>query len=459
MYKPNDEDIDFIKKNYMSMTSKNIADIIGCSVSYVKKIGKTVSHGKKRSKKFYCNEYFFKDIDTYEKAYWLGFIMADGCVYTRKNNKNAQSWLIITLQYADINHLVKFNNAICGNYPIHEKTGKNGKQYCSICIVSDIMTEDLRKYGCTERKTWSVRLPKLDSDFLMFGFLNGYFDGDGSIIKTFEKGIYRYQLSVYGNKMFINDIFEYFLKFNIKGNVYEDKRKNRIYTKPFFKITFEKMEYLKFIFDNTYNKKIIFLDRKFTIVQEYFEQKYNKKNQQNTIIKENFNMNKIAKFEKVSYEQFKESMNDFNLTEDIVKNIYDNIKLPKRATVGSAGYDFCSTVTETLEKEHTIKIPTGIRCKIDEGWVLKIYPRSSMGFKYRLQLDNTCGIIDSDYYFADNEGHIFIKVTNDSKNNRLCELEEGKAFAQGIFVPYGITIDDEVIAERTGGIGSTDNNK
>ncbi len=156
-------------------------------------------------------------------------------------------------------------------------------------------------------------------------------------------------------------------------------------------------------------------------------------------------MKKIAQFFKVSSSEFTKSAPDIN---------YENILLPKRATSGSAGYDFFSPAEYSLSPGDTVKIPTGIRVKIDEGWVLKIYPRSSLGFKYRLALDNTVGIIDSDYYFADNEGHIFIKMTNCGNKDLL--IEKGKAFAQGIFLEYGITVDDDCTATRTGGIGSTD---
>ncbi len=152
-------------------------------------------------------------------------------------------------------------------------------------------------------------------------------------------------------------------------------------------------------------------------------------------------MKKIAKFEKVSLNQY---------LLDGTKEDYENIILPRRATSGSAGYDFFSPIPFTLNPGETIKVPTGIRAKIEDGWVLKIYPRSSLGFKYRLTLNNTVGIIDSDYYFAENEGHIFIKITN------CGEIEKGKAFAQGIFLEYGITYDDEATASRTGGMGSTD---
>ncbi len=156
-------------------------------------------------------------------------------------------------------------------------------------------------------------------------------------------------------------------------------------------------------------------------------------------------MKRIAQFFKVSELEFNKSGSTAN---------YGEIALPKRATKGSAGYDFFTPEEFTLLPNETIKVATGVRVKIDEGWVLKIYPRSSLGFKYRLRLDNTVGIIDSDYYFADNEGHIFIKITN--CGDKPLTVEKGKAFAQGVFVEYGITVDDDASSIRTGGFGSTD---
>lgn len=168
-------------------------------------------------------------------------------------------------------------------------------------------------------------------------------------------------------------------------------------------------------------------------------------------------MNKIAKFEKVSFEQFKKDYIDcFNEDNEIkIKEIYNLIKLPKRATKGSAGYDFYSPITFTLKPSESIKIPTGIRVKIEEGWFLANFPRSSLGFKYRLQLNNTVGIIDADYYNALNEGHIMTKLTNDSKENKEVTIEQGIAFSQGIFLQFGIVVDDDTDEVRIGGFGST----
>ena len=134
------------------------------------------------------------------------------------------------------------------------------------------------------------------------------------------------------------------------------------------------------------------------------------------------------------------------------------VRLPRRATSGSAGYDFFAPVGFTLAPGETILLPTGVRARIDEGWVLKLYPRSGLGFKYRLQLNNTVGIIDSDYFNALNEGHIMLKLTNASNEGRTLVVQPGEAVAQGVFVEYGIVVDDDALAVRTGGFGSTDKN-
>lgn len=168
-------------------------------------------------------------------------------------------------------------------------------------------------------------------------------------------------------------------------------------------------------------------------------------------------MNRIASFEKVNFEQFKEAWEDtFNATEErSVRDIYDSIKLPMRATSGSAGYDFYAPVTIELKPGETMKIPTGIRSKMEDGWVLMCFPRSGLGFKFRMQLNNTVAIIDSDYYYSDNEGHIFAKITNDSREGKTLKVDCGSGFMQGIFVPYGVTYDDDQTVIRNGGFGST----
>ncbi len=178
-------------------------------------------------------------------------------------------------------------------------------------------------------------------------------------------------------------------------------------------------------------------------------------------------MRRIARFEKVSFPEFEKCYEDV-LKENAVETtgaeqedgkrtekVYEAIVLPKRATAGSAGYDFFSTCDVTLQPGESVKIPTGIRAYMEPGWVLMLYPRSGLGFRYRMQLANTVGVIDSDYYGSDNEGHIQIKITNDSRDGKVLQIKTGDAFAQGIFMEYGITEDDDVETTRNGGFGST----
>ena len=168
-------------------------------------------------------------------------------------------------------------------------------------------------------------------------------------------------------------------------------------------------------------------------------------------------MRRIAKFHKVSLEQFLGAMIDDypQYTREDIIDMYESLELPRRATRGSAGYDFYAPFSFSLPPGTTIKIPTGIRAEMEEDWVLKLYPRSGLGFKYRLQLNNTVGIIDSDYFYSDNEGHIMAKITNDSKEGKTVELTAGTGFMQGIFLEYGITEDDDAQGIRNGGFGST----
>lgn len=168
-------------------------------------------------------------------------------------------------------------------------------------------------------------------------------------------------------------------------------------------------------------------------------------------------MRRIAQFFKVSRENFSEAVReDFpQYSERDIESMYESLLLPRRATKGSAGYDIFAPFSFALAPGETIKIPTGIRVKMDEDWVLTVYPRSGLGFKYRLQMNNTVGIIDSDYYNSDNEGHIFIKITNDTNEGKTVEVPQGTGFAQGIFLQYGITADDGADGVRNGGLGST----
>lgn len=183
---------------------------------------------------------------------------------------------------------------------------------------------------------------------------------------------------------------------------------------------------------------------------------------------------RVAKFEKVSYEQFRKDwletftwadmmafgLLEFRLTEPdstaietAIKKVYDNIELPTRGTKFSAGYDFKSPICFTVKPGEYIKIPTGIRCRMNNDYVLQIYPRSSLGTKYMFIPMNLVGIVDSDYYDSDNEGHIFMKMKN--CGDKSVTIESGDGCCQGIFSQYAITEDDKVEITRNGGFGST----
>lgn len=165
----------------------------------------------------------------------------------------------------------------------------------------------------------------------------------------------------------------------------------------------------------------------------------------------------MIKFEKISYEQFRKDFGKIlgDRSEESYKEMYDQIKLPKRGTCGSAGYDFSSPVSTCLNEEHsTTLIPTGIRAKMPQDIVLMIYPRSGLGFKTGMRLANSTGVIDSDYYYSDNEGHIMIKLVRGFSD---LNIEAGDRITQGIFTPYFITDDDKTTESRNGGFGSTGN--
>ena len=157
----------------------------------------------------------------------------------------------------------------------------------------------------------------------------------------------------------------------------------------------------------------------------------------------------VAKFGHVSEEQWNEAMGE-RVSEALELS---EIPLPKRATAGSAGYDFVAPAETVIPAGGSALIPTGIRAEMDPGWVLVLFPRSSLGFKTGVRLSNTAGIIDSDYAFAKNEGHIMVKLRNPS--DAPVVIGRGERFCQGVFLPYGTAEESDDFAARSGGFGST----
>ena len=159
----------------------------------------------------------------------------------------------------------------------------------------------------------------------------------------------------------------------------------------------------------------------------------------------------IAEFSKISRAQF---VKDLKKLCGLDEDCYEDIRIPQRATAASAGYDFVSPIAAELAPGESIRIPTGIRCCMEKEYVLQLYPRSSLGFKYQLGLLNTVGIIDADYYFADNEGHIIVGIVN--HGDKIIKIAKGDRFVQGVFYRYYLASEEDNGRSRHGGFGSTD---
>lgn len=179
------KEITFLKENYMELPTKEIAEILGRTPN-----GVQIKARKLGMKKYpyNCDYRFFETIDTEEKAYWLGFLVADGWV--NKNDKTGAGVTGIELQYGDINHLKKFNKSIKGNYKITDRwrpceLHNNPKENhsCTIRVYSRVMYNDLEKYGFGSDKTYDCAFPVLNEE-LFRHFIRGYFDGDGRFCFT-----------------------------------------------------------------------------------------------------------------------------------------------------------------------------------------------------------------------------------------------------------------------------------
>lgn len=155
---------------------------------------------------------------------------------------------------------------------------------------------------------------------------------------------------------------------------------------------------------------------------------------------------KTRSFEIISNEQ---------LNKDFDSNIIYEVKLPKRSTKESAGYDIFAPYNFQIAPNEEIKIPTGLKVHMQKGEVLFIFPRSGLGFKYYTRLANTIGVIDSDYINSDNEGHIWVKIRNEG--DKVLSVKQGEAFCQAIFMPFLLVDGDgfEAGNDRNGGFGST----
>lgn len=156
-------------------------------------------------------------------------------------------------------------------------------------------------------------------------------------------------------------------------------------------------------------------------------------------------------FEKISFKEFKKIFGDD-------KELYEEYLLPRRASKNSAGYDILAIKDYVIKPKEILKIPTGLKVRMQNDEVLLIVVRSSMGFKYNVRLTNQVGVIDSDYYNnIDNEGHFFVSLQNEGEKDYM--VKKGEAYAQGIFIKYLISDTDTASEIRKGGLGSTNKRK
>lgn len=145
------------------------------------------------------DEFYFSNIDSKEKAYWLGFLYADGCVHSNSNE--------ISITLKDRDHLEKFRKAIKSNNKIGESIDKRFSSMPKIyhfSIKDKQLKLDLIKWGCVPNKSLSLtKIPNIPRDFVSH-FIRGYFDGDGSL--HWLNGTKNFRISFVGTAPFLKDI-------------------------------------------------------------------------------------------------------------------------------------------------------------------------------------------------------------------------------------------------------------
>ena len=217
-----DEQVAYIINKYLNenYTLKQLGKEFNCSYSTIRNLlnkHKIKSRGNKQG--YPRDEFYFNKIDTEEKAYWLGFLYADGCVHS--NNYE------ISVNITDKEHIEKFKAAIKAfNHNITEiqdKRFQNAKTLYQFSIRDKQLHQDLIKWGCIPQKSLLInKIPNIPRDYVSH-FLRGYFDGDGSL--HYLRGTNNYRISFVGTKDFLNDIQKELqtnvsLQSNIAGKAY-----------------------------------------------------------------------------------------------------------------------------------------------------------------------------------------------------------------------------------------------
>lgn len=213
--------VDYILKAYENTSAEKIAKHLNINASTVCRILKrnkiAMRNGSERTRTFEINTSYFKNIDSEEKAYFLGFLFADGSV-------DKSSGIKISLKSWDEDILEKFSNIIYGFKKIVNSTTNDGKtEVSTLYFYSKEMVKDLAGYGCVNAKAFLIRLPKLNDDMYRH-FIRGYFDGDGCI--SFKKDG-RTIIDITSNAKFTEDLRVFLLdKAGVKMNKYISSRNN-----------------------------------------------------------------------------------------------------------------------------------------------------------------------------------------------------------------------------------------
>lgn len=277
-YRPEltEEQKEYIVSCYETKTAPNLAKELSVSSSLIQKIWMENGKRGKRIYQYYYDKNFFHDIDTSEKAYFLGLLSADGCVYNR-NKKGFQNWVKLALQSCDEKVLKLFLQCLNSDKPVNHtvKHGKNvDTNVSSVEIVSDEMAEDLKQWNIVPRKTYDFITPNIPKH-LYSHYFRGYFDGDGSIF--FRNNILlpsQCDISISGFEQNLGKMISILKDFDINASFLKDKRKEKENKKEysFGRITFssikDKYYFLKYMYQDCQN---LFIDRKKEKVDCFFE--------------------------------------------------------------------------------------------------------------------------------------------------------------------------------------------
>ena len=223
-----------------------------------KKLNLPLRNDKDKNKKYYCNSSFFKELNTEEKAYWFGFILGDGYISSSSKSSNK---LGISLQDCDYEHLLKFNKAIQGNYPIKHYLTTNGYKinspYCRIVIVDDNITNDLISHGCIKNKTNKIKPPENLDYKLRRHFIRGYLDANGCI--SISKGK-SYSIKITGTNEILNWIMNHLIEEKILSHSYHfyKRKEDQIVSNFEFGGNYLSLKFLNYIYEDA----TVWLDRK-----------------------------------------------------------------------------------------------------------------------------------------------------------------------------------------------------